>query len=272
MKTFDSTFAPVYKLPNGLSIYHHNAYETDFVYNEIFKQKIYLKHGITLNKDACVFDVGANIGLFSLFVKKHCPNAIIYAFEPSPENCKLLTANLKIEQDSAIHIFQQGLSNKEGNETFTYYPGYSIISGFHANAEDDKLLLSAGIKNQLQQQAPEGEEVPEKYIDLTLGNKLDAAIQFECPLTTLSSIIDNEKIKRIDLLKIDAEKSELDILAGIDENDWGKIQQIVMESHHKEESEFVENLLKEKGFKTHIELEAQFKGTSVYNHYALRLN
>jgi hypothetical protein len=34
------------------------------------------------------------------------------------------------------------------------------------------------------------------------------------------------KIERIDLLKLDAEKRELDILEGVAENDWEKIRQI----------------------------------------------
>ena len=33
----------LYKLPNGLSIHHLNKHETDFVYNEVFEEKVYLK-------------------------------------------------------------------------------------------------------------------------------------------------------------------------------------------------------------------------------------
>ena len=38
-----------------------------------------------------------------------------------------------------------------------------------------------------------------------------------------------ENIECIDLLKINVEKSELDVLLGIEESDWQKIKQIVLE-------------------------------------------
>jgi len=56
------------------------------------------------------------------------------------------------------------------------------------------------------------------------------AEEIACQLKTISEVIRENGIERIDLLKVDAEKSESDVLAGIHEDDWRKIQQIVMES------------------------------------------
>src|SRR5262249_22505755 len=56
-----------YELPNGMIIRHHNKNETDFSYKEIFEEQIYLRHGVVLKPGDCIFDVGANIGMFSLF-------------------------------------------------------------------------------------------------------------------------------------------------------------------------------------------------------------
>lgn len=47
-----------------------------------------------------------------------------------------------------------------------------------------------------------------------------------CELQTLSQVIRRQQIERIDFLKIDAEKSELDVLNGIEDADWGKVQRI----------------------------------------------
>ena len=47
--------------------------------------------------------------------------------------------------------------------------------------------------------------------------------RFACQLKTLSEVIRESQVERIDLLKVDVEKSELDVLAGIDEDDWPKI-------------------------------------------------
>ena len=66
-------------LANGLAICHVNRYETDFVYREIFIERVYSKHGIEIQPGDCVFDVGANIGLFSLFARSQAPDLRIYA-------------------------------------------------------------------------------------------------------------------------------------------------------------------------------------------------
>src|SRR4030095_1781445 len=73
-----------YFLPNGLEIVHLNKYETDYLYKEIFEDESYLKNGIRLEDGDTVVDIGANIGLFSLFVMSRCRNPRILAFEPAP--------------------------------------------------------------------------------------------------------------------------------------------------------------------------------------------
>ncbi|HEX8185323.1 MAG TPA: amino acid adenylation domain-containing protein, partial [Blastocatellia bacterium] len=70
-----------YELPNGLVIIHHNKNETEFLYREIFEEQVYLKHGISLREGDCVFDVGANIGMFTLFASQLCKGGTVYAFE-----------------------------------------------------------------------------------------------------------------------------------------------------------------------------------------------
>lgn len=258
-----------YKLPNGMSIFHLNSYETDFTYKEIFKEEIYLKHGIRLDKNPCVFDVGANIGLFTLFVKQKFPDATIHAFEPSIDHCRILYLNTT-NHGSSVKIHQCGLSNKEGEATFTYYPGYSIISGFQADPETDKETLSSGIVNQLLEEHPEIEVAGDHFIELVLGNKLEGAIQVQCPLRTISSVMLEEGVNRIDLLKIDAEKSELNVLNGIEKKDWPKIAQIVMEAHDLQMADTITSMLKSKGFKIETDQEGQFKETCITNIYATR--
>ena len=59
------------RTPCGLEIAYINEAETEYVYNEMFNDKIYFRHGISLSEGDVVFDVGANIGLFSLFVQEN---------------------------------------------------------------------------------------------------------------------------------------------------------------------------------------------------------
>ena len=108
-----SSLPPLYTLPNGLSVYGGRP-----VYREIFIARNYWLHGIRL--DPCkasnvVFDVGANVGLYSVFCAcLHSPDLCpaptvpalpssvpsasqsvhIFAFEPIPATFRLLRANV----------------------------------------------------------------------------------------------------------------------------------------------------------------------------------
>ena len=44
-----------------------------------------------------------------------------------------------------------------------------------------------------------------------LGNKYE----FECPLVTVSDVVDSHELDRIDLLKVDVERAELAVLRGV---------------------------------------------------------
>src|SRR5205085_12012546 len=104
-------------LPNGLEIAHLNPYETDYLYKEIFEDQCYLRHGIQLRDGDTVFDIGANIGLFSLFVMSRCKNPTIYAFEPAPVVHELLKANCEAygsgseSGSSNVHALKLGASD-----------------------------------------------------------------------------------------------------------------------------------------------------------------
>ena len=77
---------PPYKLANGRTVLQRNRGETEFLYQEIFERRAYLQHGVTLEDGDCVFDVGANIGLFALFAGTVAAGVRIYSFEPIPRS------------------------------------------------------------------------------------------------------------------------------------------------------------------------------------------
>ena len=254
-----------FKLPNNMQVSYLNRAEVTYTYDEIFVEQVYLKNGITLERGACVFDIGANIGMFTMFVKDVCSDSKIYSFEPVPELYCLLQENTAA-YGSDVNTFQIGISDRESKEIFTYYPNYSIFSGLHTNKEDDKRILSLGIKNQL----PERFQNNNQMIESTVENKLQDSIEFECQLNTISNIMREFDINKIDLLKIDAEKSELQILNGIDFDDWCKIDQIVLEAHTQEQSDSIVSLLKLKNFSVVVEQEPQFVETGITNIFAIR--
>ncbi|MEM7591563.1 MAG: FkbM family methyltransferase, partial [Cyanobacteria bacterium P01_A01_bin.83] len=261
---------PRHNLPQGLEVAHLNQYETEYLYQELFVDRVYARHNIVLNDDACVVDIGANIGLFTLFIQQQCPNATIYSFEPAPHAFEKLKSNAALYCRNA-NLFNCGLSGSDKSETFTFYPNSSVFSGFHADKEDDEQAIRAVILNMLQQvNAGVGAEL-ERLADEFMPGRLEVE-SFQAQLRTLSSVIEEHNIERIDLLKLDAEKSELPVLQGIKDHHWSIIQQMVVEVHDQEGSIIrqVKQLLTDKGFELIVEEETLLQGSGLYNIYATR--
>ena len=257
---------PLYRLPNGLEVVYINRNEAEIIYKEIFEEEVYLKHGINLNDNDVVFDVGANIGLFSLFVHHRCRKAHVYSFEPVPPVFEKLHENMAL-YGLDVKLFNYGISDETRAATITFYPGWSGMSGVYADSAAEESMTRAFVQNQ----------------DAELGLYADELLEgrfktetFVCELKTLSDVIREQQIEQIDLLKVDVEKSELDVLHGIAEDDWKKIRQIVMEAHDLDgHLNRIMALLKEHGFDATYEQDSSQHNTGLYNIYAihpLRIN
>jgi len=256
-------------LPNGLEIVHLNQYETNYLYKEIFEDECYLKHGICLPDGATVVDIGANIGLFSLFVMSRCRNPRIYAFEPAPAAYDLLKPNCDA-YGSSVQALNCGVSERQGTATFTFYENSSVFSGFHSDEAEDREAIQAVVRNMLNTGSVPGESVQE-YVNELTSDRLRRSTH-ECRLTSVSDIIRENQIDRIDLLKIDAEKSELEIIRGIADCDWPKIDQIVIEIHDptRESVCWINDLLSRKGYRCAIEQEKLLEHSGLFNLFATR--
>jgi len=213
-------------LPNGLTVFHQNQSETDFVYEEVFQDEGYLQHGITLNDGDVVFDVGANIGLFSLLVAQRCPHATIYAFEPIPQVFLTLQRNAMLYGWKG-KVYPCGLAERSRQQVFTFYPHNTVISSSSTTAGEAREIVRSRL---LQQHPADGQAGAEEGIDALLETCLESE-EHTCPLRTVSEIMEENGVERIDLLKIDVEKGERDVLQGIKDRDWAKIRQLVMEVH-----------------------------------------
>lgn len=254
------------ELPNGMVIAEHNQFETESLYKEIFEKRVYARHDIRLPDSACIIDVGANIGLGSLFFSQHCKNPSIYAFEPGPSIYALLKMNVSLYGLNA-QIFNYALSKESGTRMFTAYTFCSPMSGFFSDAEEGKAV----IKDMLVAEYLQGQEddfVPTEMIEQMLVAALTNE-QIPCRMETLSYVIEEQGLEVIDLLKLDAEKSEMDILEGIKEEHWSKIKQIVMEVHGSEAflQEIVQ-LLEQHEYALIIEKDPIFKRSGLYELYA----
>jgi len=260
-----------YRLPNGMQVAHINKYETEYLYNEIFVDKCYLKNGISIQNGDTIIDIGANIGMFSLFAKQQAPSATVYAFEPAPHAFKALQRNARLYGDENIYVSNIGISDRDKQEEFTFYEKSSVFSSFNADEAEDAEAVREIVKNMLENSGSLKPGELDDFVDQLMKDRMKSQ-SFTCPLKSLSDIIKEYQISQIDLLKIDAEKSEKQILEGIEDADWPKIDQIVIEVHDKKGDviEQIQRLLRNKGFNLEIEEEELLQNSGLYNIFGIK--
>ncbi len=258
------------KLPNGLEVYQNNEGETDFLYNEIFHKEMYFKNGITLADNSTVLDIGANIGMFTLFVNSKSKNCNVYAFEPLPPTYDILKLNTgSLPNVTAVNL---GLSDEIKEAQFAYFPTMSTDSVQIKYRDNHDKDLRFGLLNHYKNDFTDPKAL-NRFVDHVMTPKLLKEEIFNCRLTTISEIIRSYNLTGVDLLKIDVEKSEFEVLEGIDKDDWSKIRQIVMEVHdlNDEQIKQLENIFRTNGFQVVIDYYDDLNIPNYYNVYAKNL-
>ena len=266
--------APTYILPNGEVIFHHNTSETRFLYREIYESRGYLRDDAPLPEDACVLDVGANIGLFTLYIARICPKGTIYAFEPMPPLLETLSRNASLCA-AQVEVFPYGLGNETTDAELTYYHGNSIISGRKRGSDLQQDIEIA--TRFLATQSPT--ELQSQGLLAAAGELLAERMQGEvytCHLRPLSEVMRERGIEHVDLLKIDVERAEWDVLQGIASDDWQRIDRIVVEVHDRIEGydgsriSDVTCLLRDHGYVVSVWEDEALHGSGIYNVHATR--
>lgn len=253
------------KLPDGRPFYCVDHREIPLMYRELFEERVYLQHDIELTPNMTVFDVGANVGMATLFFAENCPSARVFSFEPLPPTYAALRGNLELHGLTNVKSFNIGLSEKEGAAEFKFYPysaGWSTMRPNHSPEfykimwndikSYDRLpvLVSWIFKTPVI-----GDLFVKFIVHMKMTNKT-----FRCSLRRLSDVIREQGVNRIDLLKVDVERAEWDVLNGIDEADWPKIQQAVVEAQNDidpQNSAKIVRLLESKGFQV-VEKQADY--------------
>jgi len=202
--------------PDGFSCYtpSESEGETTLIYNEIIAKQEYFRYGLSVAGARCVFDVGANIGLFTLVVKMKVPDASVYAFEPIPETYHVLEENVRLQECTDVHLFNVAVGSQDRTEkVFSFFPH---MPGNSTSVPDIKHAQKPAMDQIFGKEASDYFSVSESR---------------SAQVRTISSIIRECGITCIDYLKIDVEGDELSVLEGIEEIHWPFIRQVVVETH-----------------------------------------
>ena len=251
---------PLRRLPNGMEVAQVDPGEAAFLYREIFVERSYLRDGFPGSRPEVIFDIGANIGMASMFFAQCFPEALVVAAEPAPEPYAALTENVARHVPRGV-TRNVALAAEEGTRRLGYYPNATAESGFYADQENEtalarRLLVERGLS-------------PAQAT--TIAESRHRLSYIECPTTTVSALMREQAVDRVDLLKIDVEKSETEVLAGIAEADWARIGDIVIEVHdHDGRLHQVRTLLEGHGFGCVSQQETELAVSDMHMIYASR--
>ncbi|HEX8988367.1 MAG TPA: amino acid adenylation domain-containing protein [Rhodocyclaceae bacterium] len=254
----------VHMLPDGMAVAHLNRNETDYIYREVFGLQAYLRHGITLSPGDVVVDAGANIGMFTVFANRVSPGLRTYSFEPNPAAFACLEANARAWCGDA-KCLPVGLSSEDKTAALTFFEGLSLLSGFYADAATERSVVRRYVANQ----AAGADEGLDAEIEALIDERMQQR-EVVAQLRTLSGVMAEEGIERIDLLKINVEKSELDVLLGIAPADWPKIRQLAIEVDRDANLEGITDLLVRQGYEVIVEQDPLLRETQLRYVYAAR--
>jgi FkbM family methyltransferase len=270
---------PSVSLPNGMIVSCLQRHDVAIVNREV---QGYFSHGLRLKPGDTVFDVGANIGLFTLAAYERCEHLRVYAFEPVRDIFDVLCVNVsRLAPADQLKVFDFGLASSAGTVRFAYYPRAPVLSTAYPAPQADIEVLKEAVLNNIMHL----DEAPLAVRCLWwLPHFLRAAVvraalkrvlrakSVTCHMKTLSQVVRDHCVDKIDLLKIDVEKAELDILRGVEDPDWPKIKKIVIDVHDFDgRLETVTQLLLEQGLtRITVEQPVTLRGSSVYTVFAAR--
>ncbi|MET7802443.1 amino acid adenylation domain-containing protein, partial [Streptomyces decoyicus] len=215
------------QLPHGLGIATPSPDEALFLYRQIFEQDEYSRYGVRLGNDAVVVDIGANIGLFSLWAHQQADNVRLVSVEPNPDTLPYLKANLQLHGVRS-EVVPVAVTDQAGSAELTSFPELSYLSGLGTQRHHAAAEL---VQSHYESTGVAGVNVTEEEkasLLLAAERRLQATAHV-VPTIDLSSLFEQLSLEKVDLLKINAEGAELSILRGLDARHWHAVQQVCLE-------------------------------------------
>jgi FkbM family methyltransferase len=164
-------------------------------FREIWIDRRYAAHGCDVRQGEAIVDIGAHVGIFSVWAADQHPDAPILAVEPSPPLVAFLRRNVE----------RSGLRNVS-------------IAEVACGRERGRAVLHRGaceLTNSLYRTQREADPDRSEEVDLV----------------TLHDLFESHGIARCGFLKLDCEGAEYDILLGASAQTLGRVRQIAMEYH-----------------------------------------
>ena len=163
-------------------VWYENSKEYHSLKREIFGGDIYY---VEFNKkDPVILDVGAHIGLSTLYFKMLYPKSKIIAIEPHPKSIKILRQNIELNRLENVEVVEAAVGAESGERSLfvdvdeEWMSSSSFIEGSWDNTQENKeikvdvVALREYITSKVDLIKIDVEGAEEEVI-LSLGNKLN---------------------------------------------------------------------------------------------------
>lgn len=241
------------RLPNGMDVFQLCPSNTMIAFDEIFRDRIYVPIVESLDDEAVVLDVGANIGLFTLFLNQLGKKLTVHCFEPIPRTFEALKKNIAAHDRLGATLHNAGAADRDGFTQFTFYPKTSTSSSMYPDESPEAHSESnAYIASEMHRITRGWTRMLPRWAIGAIAERIRRNFQrserVTCRLRRISDVIREAGLKRIDLMKIDVEGAEFDCVRGIDEDHWPLVKRVIIEIHGGEDDkDRMEKLLAERG-------------------------
>ncbi len=142
-----------------------------------------------------IVDIGANIGVFTLYAAKKAPTARLFSVEPDPQTAEVLRDNIHINGlDARATVRECGVSGEAGELPFYVSDKCSRGNSLYQYTADSHAIT--------------------------------------VPVIPLQQLLDDWKLEQIDFLKMDCEGAEYDALYRLPDSYFQHIRFLAIEYHH----------------------------------------
>lgn len=175
----------------GHSMYYRLGSNDKSVIDDVITNNEYLDYNLNINENSTILDIGGHIGSFTIQAAKIAKNGIIYTFEPFINNFNLIKKNIEVNNLKNVELYNVGILDED--KTVDFFIS-NANTGMHST-------------------------IPSK-------NSNSKILKINC--LSLDKFIKDNKLKSIDLIKLDCEGAEYSILYN---SDLSIVNQIILEFH-----------------------------------------
>jgi len=166
------------------------------IFDEVWISQRYAEAGFAARPGHTIVDIGANMGVFTVWAARRNPQAVVVSVEPGVEACGLLRHNIELNRLANVRVVQAACSGQTGPRAF-YRRGDTAQSSLYNQDVYGSEFLQAG----------------------------------EVATVTLQELFAQQGIECCDLLKLDCEGAEYEILMNAPAAVLQRVERIAMEYH-----------------------------------------